>query len=149
MFKHEGGTRVRCGYYWSPARWEIVTITKGGGLLPGGREQGYLRLPIALLLLLAPLMGGLYVVFLPFIGFFMVLRLAGRRAAEALQGGFAEVMATLSPAWRPGEAYFAGKRTARGREEKGEKAEAPPAGEDDRLQSLQREIESKREARHE
>lgn len=146
MLNHQGGTRVKCGYYWNPAKWEIVTIPREGGLLPGGPEHRYLRLPILVLLMLAPVMGGFYVVFLPFIGFFMVLRLAGRKTAEALQRGFVEVMATLSPAWRPGEAYFADKETAG---QAKEEAAARPAEDEHPLDDLRREIQSKRAARHE
>lgn len=142
--KHHGGTQVACGYYWNSEKWEVMAMPKEGGRLPGGAEHRYFRVPIALLLVLAPLMGGLYVMFLPFIGFFMILRLAGRKTAEALGRGFMEVMATVSPVWRPGEAYFAGKRTARE-----EKTAAPPTDQEDRLEGLQREIESKRAARHE
>ncbi len=146
MLRHHGGTWVKCGYYWNPARWEIVTIPRGGGLLPDGGEQRYLRLPIALLLLVAPVMGGLYVVFLPFIGFFMVFRLAGRQGARALQRGFIEVAAALSHAWRPGEAYFAGKRTAR--KEEGQ-APPEPGEQENRLAGIEKEIERRRTAKHE
>jgi hypothetical protein len=146
MLRHNGGARVKCGYYWNPARWEIVTIPRGGGLLPGGGEQLYLRLPIFLLLLVAPVMGGLYVLFLPFIGFFMILRLAARQGARALQRGFMEVAAALSHSWRPGEAYFAGKRTAR--KEKGQ-APTKPDEQEDRLAGIEEEIERRRTAKHE
>lgn len=147
MLRHYGGTRVKCGYYWNPAKWEVVTVPKEGGRLPGGAEERHFRVPIVLLLLLAPVMGGLYVVFLPFIGFYMILRLAGRKAAEALQRALVEVVTTLIPAWRPGEAYFAGKRPPREGEEEGG---VPPAGQPERggpLEGLEREIESKRKAR--
>lgn len=146
MLRLHGGTEVKWGYYWSLARWEVVTIRKDGGRLPGEASHRYFRLPIALLLLLAPVMGGLYVVFLPFIGFFMVLRLAGRKAAEAAARGFMDVMATVSPAWRPGEAYFAGRRKAG---KANHEPAAPPAGKEDPLEKILEEIEAKRAVNHE
>ena len=141
MLRHHGGTSVKCGFFWNPARWEIVTVPKEGGVLPGGPEHRYVRIPIILLLVVAPVMGGLYVVFLPFIGFALVFGYAGRRLGEALQRGFAQVMAIVSPAWRPGEAYFAGKRTAQGHEDTGPSTQT---GEEEPLQTLEREIEAKR-----
>jgi hypothetical protein len=61
------------------------------------------------MLLLAPVMGGLFVVFLPLIGFALVLQHLGRLATAAIRQGAASLLATMSPTWRPGEAYFAGK----------------------------------------
>jgi len=128
MLKHYGGGRVKAGFYWDLAKWTIVTIPREGGPLPGGAERDYLRIPLVLLLLLAPAMGGLYVLFLPFIGFAMLLQAAGTEVAKALGRALVGIMATVSPAWRPGEAYFAGKEPpapseARGGEGEGEKAE--------------------------
>ncbi len=114
MWRHRGGSRVKWGFYWNLAKWEIVMIPKAGGVLPGSEGHRYLRMPILLLLALAPVMGGLYVVFLPFIGFAMALGFAGRKTAGALRKVFMELMTALSPAWRPGEAYFAGRRGQRG-----------------------------------
>jgi hypothetical protein len=68
---------------------------------------------VLLLLAVAPLMGGLFVMFLPFIGFATVFAVAGKKGVELAARTAAGVMATVSPAWLPGEAYFAGKRTPR------------------------------------
>lgn len=131
MLRHHGGSRVKCGFYWNLAKWEIVTVPKEGGILPGALEHRYVRVPILLLLAFAPVMGGLYVTFLPFIGFAMVLGYAGRKTGEAIRRAFMEVMAAVSPGWQPGEAYFAGK----GKEKRGE---------EEALKTLQGEIEAKR-----
>lgn len=117
MLKYHGGSRARTGFYWNVAGWTIETIDKERDVLPGGAEHRYVKLPVLLVLALAPVMGGLYVVFLPFIGFAMVFALAGRKAMEALTSLGLGLVATVSPAWRPGEAYFAGRRGARAREE--------------------------------
>lgn len=141
MLRHPGGTRVKCGYYWNPRKWDLVMVPKEGGLLPGDPERRYVRVPILLVLLAAPVMGGLYVVFLPLIGFVLILRLTGRKTAEALQAALAAVLATLSPVWRPGEAYFAGKRGTR---PPAEGPAAPTPEQEDRLERLEQEIESRR-----
>ncbi|MBI3989720.1 MAG: hypothetical protein HY347_08885 [candidate division NC10 bacterium] len=79
MARYHGNDRVKVGFYWNPSQWEIITIPKGGGVLPGGDDLRYVRLPLPLVMLLGPLMGALYVVFLPFIGFAMVFGFAGRK----------------------------------------------------------------------
>lgn len=141
MLMHRGGTRVKWGLYWKLAQWEIVPVPKERGVLPGSQEHRYLRVPILLLLVLAPVMGGLYVIFLPLIGFVMVFGFAGRKTAGALRKGYLELMSTLSSAWQPGEAYFAGKQQTREEEESGTTGET---GERQPLEALQQEIESKR-----
>ena len=70
---------------------------------------------------LAPLMGGLYVMFLPFIGFALLFDYAGRKAYRAVRGSAKDVAVAVAPAYRPGEAHFTGEPP---KEEK--KADAAP-----------------------
>jgi hypothetical protein len=79
MTRHHGNDVVKGGFYWSPSRWEIATIPKGGGVLPGEKGVRYIRLPLVLLMLVGPFMGALYVAFLPFIGFALVLGFGGMK----------------------------------------------------------------------
>jgi len=141
MMTREGGMAVRTGFYWNLRGWQLLTVPKQGGLLPGGTDDRYVRIPVLLMLLVAPLMGALYVIFLPFIGFAMLASFVARKSAVAVKAAFMGVMATISPQWRPGEAYLAGKK----------KAATPPEtapqkkGTDTTgLDELQREIEEKR-----
>jgi hypothetical protein len=91
----------------------MTTLPRQGGILPGGPDDQYIRVPVLAMLFLAPLMGGLYVMFLPFIGFAMVFSLLGRKSAALAYSGFMEVATTVAPRWQPGEAYLAGKRKAK------------------------------------
>jgi hypothetical protein len=138
MKKHPGGTEVRPGFYWNLGAWSIATVSRKSGTLPGGPEHRYVKVPAPMLLLLAPMMGGLYVMFLPFIGFAVVLSVAGTKVARALERAFAGLVATVSPAWQPGEAYFAGKHEGE-RAGTGEGEAATP------LEGLEREVEAKRQ----
>jgi hypothetical protein len=79
MTKAAGGSRVNGGFYWKTRTWEIVTIGDEGGVLEGGPGEAYLRVPTLVLLGLAPLLGGAFVVFLPLVGFVLVLRELGRK----------------------------------------------------------------------
>lgn len=77
MRRYNGNEKVKAGLYWAPARWEIVTIGRDGGVLPEG--DNYIRLPATIVMLLGTLLGGLYVIFLPFIGFVMFFGFAGKK----------------------------------------------------------------------
>jgi len=77
MRRYNGNEKVKAGLYWTPARWEIVTIGRKGGVLPEG--DNYVRLPAAAVMVLGTLLGGLYVIFLPFIGFVMFFGFVGKK----------------------------------------------------------------------
>ncbi|OFW04799.1 MAG: hypothetical protein A3H96_10315 [Acidobacteria bacterium RIFCSPLOWO2_02_FULL_67_36] len=77
--KFHGGDEVRFGFYWNVREWEAQIVPREGGELKGRADVTYVRLPLLALLVLAPIMGGVYAIFLPFIGIAMVLMyLAGR-----------------------------------------------------------------------
>ncbi len=78
MFRYNGGERVKPGFYWNPTRWEIIPAKKGD-ILAGGKEIAYYKIPFILVLLLGPLMGALYVGFLPLIGFGLFFGFVGRK----------------------------------------------------------------------
>lgn len=79
MRRYRGSDQVTMGFYWNPSRWDIVTIPKGGGILPGNDDIGYVRIPLIFVMLLGPLVGAAYVIFLPLIGFVMLFGFAGRK----------------------------------------------------------------------
>ena len=85
MFNYRGEGQVKSGFYWNMKKWEIVTISGSGGVLPGTNAERYVKLPILLLMAVAPVLGLVYVVFLPFIGFAMLFGLAGRKGLAALR----------------------------------------------------------------
>ena len=79
MTKMVGGSRVKGGFYWKVRTWEIVAVGDEGGVLDGGPDEGYRRVPTLVLLGLAPLLGGAFVVFLPLIGFVLAFRELARK----------------------------------------------------------------------
>lgn len=79
FMKYHGGDEVRFGFYWNVREWEAQIVPREGGELKGRADVTYVRMPLLALLVLAPIMGGIYAIFLPFIGIAMVLMyLAGR-----------------------------------------------------------------------
>jgi hypothetical protein len=105
-----GGTSAKSGFYWHLGKWEMTMVPKQGGLLPGDASDRFIKVPVVALLVMAPLMGAAYAMFLPFIGFAMLFGFVGKKAWAATRLGASGVAATMGPSWRPGEAYLAGKK---------------------------------------
>lgn len=85
MLKQQAGDTVKAGFYWRMAQWQILTLAEDGETLPGHAGETFYRIPAFALLLLAPVMGALFVMFLPFIGIAMVLQQAALAAGRALR----------------------------------------------------------------
>jgi len=136
MARCPGGTQVRGGYYWNPRTWTVVPVARDGGALPGGAGDRWMRMPLLAVIFLLPVLGGLFVVFLPFIGFALFLYAIARMAIGAFRKGAADLASTVTPGWRPGEAHLTGKRTPGDREVPG-KSEA--------MEKLAKEISERRE----
>jgi hypothetical protein len=84
-----------------------------------------------------PVLGGLMVVFLPFIGLYMTAKAALSPLVGMFRRSAQDLAATVTPGWQPGEAHFTGKRS----EEKAEDAATTQAA---KLEELAREIDAKR-----
>jgi hypothetical protein len=134
-----GGTVVKSGYYLSKSNWEIFPVEHDGERLPGASAEHYVKLPLAAVFFLMPVLGGLMVVFLPFIGLALTARAAFRPVARMFRRSAEDLAATVTPGWQPGEAHFTGKRPEAGAAESKEPASSTPE-----IESLQKEIESKR-----
>jgi hypothetical protein len=133
-----GGRKAEAGIYWNKGSWDLVTLSGKGGVLPGGPTHEYVRIPAVALLAVAPLMGATYVVFLPFIGFAMLADYLGKKAGSGVKDGVTHLAGVLSPEWRPGEAYFLGRR---------KKVAKGKAAKSSDLEKLEKEIEAKRDGK--
>jgi hypothetical protein len=80
MFRYKGGELVKGGFYWNQAQWHLENVEGKSGTLPGDDDTRYARVPTLMLFVLAPLMGALFVVFLPFIGFALLIGMLGAKA---------------------------------------------------------------------
>jgi hypothetical protein len=141
MARYEGGTKVRGGYYWNPSAWSVVAVEGESGTLPGRHGDGYVRLHWVAALLLAPILGGLFVVFLPFIAFGMLIDAGWRAVFGGARRGARDLAATMTPGWRPGEAHLTGRAS----EEKPGDVAAGGAGEE-ALREVAEEVARKRRA---
>jgi len=112
-----GGQTVKTGTYWNMANGSRVQMEQEG-VLPGNEKTRYIKAPLAVMLMAAPVIGLVFAVFLPFIAIAMTLTLVGKKlvnmTADATTG-------SMSFGWRPIEAYLAGKKKrneARAKKEK-------------------------------
>jgi hypothetical protein len=133
-----GGSAVPGGYYISKSNWEFFPIARDGEKLPGPASEHYLKVPTAAAFVVMPALGGLMVVFLPFIGLYLTAKAALRPLTGMFSRSAQDLAATVTPGWAPGAAHLTGKAT----EDKkaGEELRSPEA----RLDALAREIEERR-----
>jgi hypothetical protein len=134
-----GGSAVPGGYYLSKSNWEIVPIARDGDKLPGKPSEHYVKVPTATALMVMPVLGGLMVVFLPFIGLYLTAKAALRPVAGMFNRSAQDLAATVTPGWAPGAAHMTGKATD-------EKAAAGVQVADPKIDELAKELEEKRKA---
>lgn len=96
MLRYHGNEWAKAGFYWSPSRWEIVTVPKGGGHLKGEEKVSYFRLPLLLVMVLGPLIGALYVGFLPLIGFALVIGFAAKKCFPMVEKVWEKLLAMVN-----------------------------------------------------
>jgi hypothetical protein len=136
MASHTGGTKVSGGYYWSARGWRVEVVAQEGGKLPGPSTTRYLKVPFPLLFVVVPVMGLLFIVTMPAIGFVLLAYAMARRLAAALGRGATELASTVQPGLVAGEAHLTGKPGEDGKDGGG----APS-----RIEQLEKEIAKRRD----
>jgi hypothetical protein len=134
MAKHIGGMQVTSGYYWNPTSWEVEVDSEEGGRLKGSPETSYVKVPFPLLFVIVPVLGGIFIIFLPLIGFALFAYAVVKKVTGGAKQAATELASTIQPSgFALGEAHMTGKKA----EERmpGEKAKVPPE-----LSRLEKEI---------
>ena len=134
-----GGSAVQGGYYLSKSNWEIFPIEKDGQKLPGSASEHYVKLNTAAALALMPVLGGLMVVFLPFIGLYLAAKAVVAPIGKMFSRSAQDLGATITPGWAPGAAHLTGQATD-------EKAAEGEKVADPKIEALAKEVEEKRKA---
>jgi len=116
---NKGGHTVKAGTYWNMANGSRVQMEQEGAL-PGNGQTRYIKAPVAVMLMAAPVIGLLFAVFLPFIGIAMTISLIGKKLANPVTEAAA---GSMSFGWRPVEAYLAGRKTKKEARAKKDKTE--------------------------
>lgn len=112
MGMYSGGTAVARGVYWNPVDGQEVHI-RTHGVLPGDTSRKYLKMTAAGLLVVAPVFGLVFLLFLPLFGIGML----GILCVVPIVSGLASVAMTAvrissglaGAGWKPSRSYFTGK----------------------------------------
>ncbi len=137
---YESGCAVLSGYYLDAASWHVAPVAHDGDRLPAGRGR-WMRVPTALAVTLAPVLGAAFVVFLPVIGIVVTLHAIASMVAGVFHRSATDLAATVTPGWHPGEAHFTGRPHANARVERW-----LPTRSGDALDALEEEIRRRRNA---
>jgi len=122
MARYTGGMQVAGGYYWNPRNWEVEVVASEGGRLKGAPNAKYVKLPFPLLFVVVPLLGALFLMFLPLIGFGLFGYAIVKKVTGGVKKSATELASTMAPGgFATGEAHFTGKP---GEEKKGEAPES-------------------------
>jgi len=108
LIYHSGETVSR-GAYWNFSTGELVHCDAVTEVLAGD-SMTYLRIHPAALLLLGPIIGLAFVLFLPFIGFALLAHTAISKVLTFLGAHLAREAGFR---WHPSEAYLGGKRSVK------------------------------------
>ena len=121
MIINKGGTMVERGLYWNPMDGRRITMSEDG-ILPSDESTNYMRMSPFSLLVIAPVMGLMFVTFLPLfgVGVFLIswlvplintlaeVAITGVKVSGRVQGRNAFFN------WQPTRAYFHGfKKTGK------------------------------------
>lgn len=98
----KGGSETKGGFYWKKGDWEIVTVEGKKGTLPGTEKAEYIRIPGILFVPVAMVISVAYVIFFPFIGFAMLVKVITTKIRREFQRSGAPAGERLAPQ-TPGE----------------------------------------------
>ena len=132
MAKYTGGMQVGGGYYWNPGNWEVEVVSSEGRRLKGAEGARYVKVPFLALFAIVPLLGSLFLMFLPFIGFALFAYAIAKKVTGGVKQSATELASTIQPGqFAAGDAYFTGKPEAE------KEGEAPKSAE---LAKIEKEI---------
>ena len=112
MKHYQGNQEVEPGLYFNLSQLSFKSIEEKGPL-PGREEDVYRRAPVVALLVVGPILGLAFVMFLPFVGFALLgWLIAGKAVAWATEAGLA-FGRVVRPAWRPAAAFLSRAKLAK------------------------------------
>lgn len=122
MKRYHGDQTVEPGTYLN-LRQMIFKSMNDKGRLPGTKADVYRRVPAPALLVVGPLLGLAYVIFLPVIGVALLAWVIGSKAIDLAARAAAPAIRILRPVWKPAMAFL-----SRGQAAKPASGSAPPPG---------------------
>ena len=111
MTAYTGSQDVKPGLYLNMKTFSVTNLERPGPL-PGTADDRFRRVPMLLMLAAAPLLGLVYVIFLPLLGFVAVGYLLGGKAVQFAAGVADQVGRVRRPAWAPLVAFLSRSKPA-------------------------------------
>jgi hypothetical protein len=108
MTTYNGNSKVKSGYYLSTNSFAVEVIGEEGGTLPGAVTTRYISVPFPLLFAVIPVVGLAFLMFLPFVGIFLVAYAVIQRVTGHVSKGADALAATVAPPHATGAAYLGG-----------------------------------------
>jgi hypothetical protein len=136
---YKSGAAVKSGYYLNASEWAVHPVANDGDRLPEG-HGAWRKVPTLVAIGLTPVLGLVFLMFLPFAGFALTAQAAAMPIVRMFRSHAEGLAATVSPGMVHGEAHLTGKP---GEEKAAEEQGGAAAG---RLDALEKEIEEKRKA---
>lgn len=112
MTTYTGRQTVQNGLYLNTETYTITTMNAAGPL-PGTELQKFVRVPMIMMLAAAPLLGLAFVMFLPLIGFAMVLHLLATKTYHLVTDAATEGVRVMRPSWAPALAFLSRNKVAK------------------------------------
>lgn len=112
MRRYYGNEKVEPGIYFCFRQLSFKSLDEEGRL-PGTPECVYRQVPAVALLVIGPLLGLAYAIFLPLIGFVMLGRIVLAKLAEVTADVALASLRVLRPAWQPARAFLARHKRSR------------------------------------
>jgi hypothetical protein len=96
--RFHGGSAAPAGYYLNPSRWAIEPLARDGDRLPPGPGE-WRRIPMVAALLLVPILGVTFLMFMPVAGFVVL----GQHLWKKARAPFVRTKAGAKPPAAPNE----------------------------------------------
>ncbi len=93
MATYTGNETVKGGYYLNTGEWKLEVVERPEGVLPGDVAARFVRVPALLMLPLAPIMGLVFVVLIPFFGLAVLIEQGWHKAAPYVRAARREAAA--------------------------------------------------------
>jgi hypothetical protein len=113
MLIWKGAQQAVTGTYWDISTGDRLSI-RDQEVLPGDESTTYIKASSVVVLLFGPIFGLIFAIFLPFIGIAMALSFAGKKIVSAgktaVQRMSNSAVKNIFFAWKPLQAYLAGRQ---------------------------------------
>jgi hypothetical protein len=111
MKRYHGEEKVPAGLYFNLRELAFTSMDEAG-CLPGPHATEYHKVPAVALLVVGPVLGAAYVMFLPVLGFAMLAWVGGRKGLEVSAHAARAAGRVLEPTWDHTMAFLSRRKRA-------------------------------------